>query len=184
MSALVSLYQNVQAFIELGGPVIWALLGTSLLMWFLILERTWFIRFSWPRRFSVMARSWQDRGDHHSWKARSIREELVSQASMDLHALLPMIRILVVLCPLLGLLGTVTGMIGVFDVIAMSGNDDAQAIARGVCRATIPTMSGLVVALTGIFFTVQLRLLADRATDKVADCLALQPGKAEPVTES
>jgi biopolymer transport protein ExbB len=72
------------------------------------------------------------------------------------------------------LLGTVTGMIGVFDVIALSGNDNAQAMARGIYRATIPTMSGLVVSLTGIFFTVHLRLLADREADRVADVLALQ----------
>jgi len=169
-----SIQSSIQAFIELGGPVIWALLATCLLMWFLILERIWFIRFSWPKRLATITSDWETRGDRISWKARSIRDEQVSRASMDLHALLPLIQILVVLCPLLGLLGTVTGMIGVFDVIALSGNDDAQAMARGVYRATIPTMSGLVVSLTGIFFTVQLRLLADREADRVADRLALQ----------
>ncbi len=169
-----SVQSNIQAFIELGGPVIWALLAACLLMWFLILERIWFIRISWPTRFATIIGEWETRSDRISWKARSIRDEQVSRASMDLHALLPLIQILVVLCPLLGLLGTVTGMIGVFDVIALSGNDDAQAMARGVYRATIPTMSGLVVALTGIFFTVQLRLLADREADRVADRLALQ----------
>ena len=86
----------------------------------------------------------------------------MSQVRMELHALLPLIQMLVALCPLLGLLGTVLGMIGVFEVIAVSGNDDAQAMARGVYRATIPTMAGLVVALTGIYFTVRLRRLADR----------------------
>ncbi|MEM8564084.1 MAG: MotA/TolQ/ExbB proton channel family protein, partial [Pseudomonadota bacterium] len=77
------------------------------------------------------------------------------------------------LCPLLGLLGTVLGMIGVFEVIAASGNDDAQAMATGVYRATIPTMAGLVVALTGIYFTVRLRRLAARATDRLTEQLVL-----------
>ena len=169
-----SVQNNIQSFIDLGGPVIWALLAACLLMWFLILERIWFIRISWPRRFRAITRDWEARSDRISWKARSIRDEQVSQASMDLHALLPMIQILVVLCPLLGLLGTVSGMIGVFDVIALSGSDDAQAMALGIYRATIPTMSGLVVSLTGIFFTVQLRLTADREADRVADILTLQ----------
>jgi biopolymer transport protein ExbB len=173
MNTLWFIQRNIQAFIELGGPVIWALLAASLLMWFLILERIWFIRFSWPARSWTIVRSWKARSDRVSWKARCIREEHVSRASMDLHALLPLIQILVVLCPLLGLLGTVTGMIGVFDVISVSGNDDAQAMARGVYRATIPTMSGLVVALTGIFFTIHLRLLADRETDRVSDQLTM-----------
>ena len=179
-----SVQSNIQAFIELGGPVIWALLAACLLMWFLILERIWFIRFSWPNRFATITRDWETRSDRISWKAQSIRDELVSRASMDLHALLPLIQILVVLCPLLGLLGTVTGMISVFDVIALSGNDDAQAMARGVYRATIPTMSGLVVSLTGIFFTVQLRLLADREADRVADRLALQATPVDSLKQS
>ncbi len=174
-----SVQTNIQAFIELGGPVIWALLASCLLMWFLILERIWFIRFSWPGRFTRIIGDWETRNDRISWKARSIRDEQVSRASMDLHALLSLIQILVVLCPLLGLLGTVTGMIGVFDVIALSGNDDAQAMARGIYRATIPTMTGLVVALTGIFFTVQLRLTADRESDRVADRLVLQASAAD-----
>ena len=68
---------------------------------------------------------------------------------------------------------TVLGMIGVFEVIAVSGNDDAQAMARGVYRATIPTMAGLVVALTGIYFTVRLKRLADRETSHLKGALTL-----------
>ena len=86
---------------------------------------------------------------------------------------IPLIQVLVALCPLLGLLGTVLGMIGVFEVIAVSGNDDAQAMARGVYRATIPTMAGLVVALSGIYFTVRLRRLADHETSRLMDSLTL-----------
>jgi biopolymer transport protein ExbB len=97
---------------------------------------------------------------------------------MDLHALLPLIQVLVALCPLLGLLGTVLGMIGVFEVIGVSGNDDAQAMARGVYRATIPTMAGLVVALSGIYFTVRLRRLADRETSRLMGSLTLHESLA------
>jgi biopolymer transport protein ExbB len=88
----------------------------------------------------------------------------------------------VALCPLLGLLGTVVGMIGVFEVIAISGNDDAQAMARGVYRATIPTMAGLVVALTGIYFTVRLRRVADREASRLQDRLTLQEKASGGVT--
>ena len=77
------------------------------------------------------------------------------------------------MCPLLGLLGTVLGMIGVFEVIAINGNDDAQAMANGVYRATIPTMAGLVVALTGIFFTVRLNRVANREISKLVGRLTL-----------
>ncbi|TDG14230.1 MotA/TolQ/ExbB proton channel family protein [Seongchinamella unica] len=140
----------------------------------LILERAWFLRITWPARARSLVRQWQQRSDCYSWRARKIRESLVSEASLALHAQLALIRVLVAVCPLLGLLGTVLGMIGVFEVIAASGNDDAQAMARGVYRATIPTMAGLVVSLTGIYFTVRLRQVADRRTSRLADALTLR----------
>ena len=167
-------WYRVTDFIAQGGPVLWLLFFTCLLLWLLILERAWFLRITWPNRARRVQQQWQQRTDCYSWKARKIREALVSEASMALHAQLALIKVLVALCPLLGLLGTVLGMIGVFEVIAASGNDDAQAMARGVYRATIPTMAGLVVALTGIYFTVRLGQLADRRTSSLADALTLR----------
>ena len=174
MNVLWSIIGDIQAFVELGGTVIWALLFACLLMWMLILERIWFMRISWPKRARRIVSHWETRDDRISWKALKIREELISDVDMALHALLPMIKTIVSLCPLLGLLGTVIGMIGVFDVLAISGNDDAQAMASGVYKATIPTMAGLVVALTGIYFTIRLDQRAERETSRLADKLTLQ----------
>lgn len=174
MPALLAITHSIQDFIDQGGPVLWVLFATCLLMWLLILERLWFLRVVWPRRAKKVIANWIAREDCQSWRAKKIREALVSEVHMQLHFMLPLIKVLVALCPLLGLLGTVLGMIGVFEVIAVSGNDDAQAMARGVYRATIPTMAGLIVALTGIFFTVRLRQLADRAAGRLMGRLALQ----------
>ncbi|MEM6579713.1 MAG: MotA/TolQ/ExbB proton channel family protein [Pseudomonadota bacterium] len=173
MMALETIVYSIQDFVEQGGPILWVIFGTCLLLWVLIIERVWFLRLVWPRRVPRIIASWNARPDHRSWRAVKIRELTVSEASMELHATLPLIKVLVALCPLLGLLGTVLGMIGVFEVIAASGNDDAQAMATGVYRATIPTMAGLVVALTGIYFTVRLRRLAARATDRLSEQLVL-----------
>lgn len=173
------LFNSIQDFIDQGGPVLWVIFAACLLLWLLILERALFVRIVWPRRAKRLVAQWNERSDCSSWRARKIRETIVSEVSMELHALLPLIQVLVALCPLLGLLGTVLGMIGVFEVIAVSGNDDAQAMARGVYRATIPTMAGLVVALTGIYFTVRLSQLADRASRRLQDALSLQPPSHE-----
>jgi biopolymer transport protein ExbB len=170
----VSPIHAVTDFIDLGGGVLWLLFGACLLLWLLILERVWFLRITWPRRATRLEAQWRQRREHRSWRARKIREATVSEASLALHAPLPIIRVLVALCPLLGLLGTVLGMINVFEVIAVSGNDDARAMAQGVYRATVPTMAGLVVALTGIYFSVRLGDLADRATSALQDRLVLQ----------
>ena len=170
----MSVWYSVTDFIAQGGSVLWLLFATCLLLWLLILERAWFLRITWPARAARLVRVWNERRDRRSWKARKIRDATVSESFQALHAQLPLIKVLVALCPLLGLLGTVLGMIGVFEVIAASGNDDAQAMARGVYRATIPTMAGLVVALTGIYFTIRLGQLADRQARRLQDALRLQ----------
>lgn len=179
MAQLLSIYHAIQDFVDQGGPVLWVLFATCLLLWLLILERLCFLRLVWPRRAARIVAQWQARDDRLSWRAKKIREAIVSEVHMQLHLMLPLIKVLVALCPLLGLLGTVLGMIGVFEVIAVSGNDDAQAMARGVYRATIPTMAGLVVALTGIYFTVRLRQLADAAAGRLVDRLILQDKTVE-----
>jgi biopolymer transport protein ExbB len=174
MSVVWSIGSAVLDLIDQGGAVLWVIFATCLLLWLLILERLWFVRVTWPARAAHRVTQWQHREDRLSWRAQKIREAMLSEVRLELHAMLPFIQLLVALCPLLGLLGTVVGMIGVFEVIAISGNDDAQAMARGVYRATIPTMAGLVVALTGIYFTVRLRRVADIEASRLQDRLVLQ----------
>ena len=171
MNPLFPVTNAILDLIDQGGPVLWVIFATCLLLWLLILERLWFVRVTWPARAGRWIEQWNSREDRISWRAKKIRESIISEVKLELRAMLPFIQMLVALCPLLGLLGTVVGMIGVFEVIAISGNDDAQAMARGIYRATIPTMAGLVVALTGIYFTVRLRRLADREAAKLQDRL-------------
>ena len=75
---------------------------------------------------------------------------------------MPLVQSLVRICPLLGLLGTVLGMIEIFDVMALEGSGNARAMASGVSRATIPTMAGMVAALSGLFANTYLQRVASR----------------------
>lgn len=169
------LFQQVQQLIDQGGVVLWAIFGTCLLLWFLILERFWFLRVTFPRRLQHLVTHWYDHrsagGERHPWYETSFRQATLSECKLQLNENLGLIKTLIVLCPLLGLLGTVTGMVSVFEVIAVIGTSDAQAMAQGVYRATIPTMSGLVVALSGLYFSARLQHqateLGDKATDKL-----------------
>ena len=82
-----------------------------------------------------------------------------------------LIKVLIAICPLLGLLGTVTGMIAVFDVMTYSGGGNARAMAGGVSMATIPTMAGMVAALSGVYFGTWLEHKAQVETEKLEDLL-------------
>jgi biopolymer transport protein ExbB len=82
-----------------------------------------------------------------------------------------LIKTCVALCPLLGLLGTVTGMVEVFDVMAIAGSGNVRGMASGVWKATVPTMAGMVTAISGMVVSVVLeRRLRDRAAE-IADHL-------------
>ena len=56
------------------------------------------------------------------------------------------------MCPMIGLLGTVYGMIEVFEVLSFLGTGNPRAMSSGVAMATIPTMSGMVITLFGLYF--------------------------------
>ena len=59
-------------------------------------------------------------------------------------------------------LGTVTGMIEVFQVMAFTGGGDARSMAGGVSKATLPTMAGMTTALSGVFATIYLNAARNR----------------------
>jgi len=143
----------------------------TFLMWTFMLERFWYFRRIQPREARRVQEVWERREDHTSWYAVQIRRLLVSEVRDKLSQSLLLIKTLVALCPLLGLLGTVTGMIEVFDVLAIAGSGNARAMAAGVSKATIPTMAGMVAALSGLIFSVQLERFARQETARVADHL-------------
>jgi biopolymer transport protein ExbB len=96
---------------------------------------------------------------------------MISKTSVALKNNIALINALIAICPLLGLLGTVTGMISVFDVMTYSGSGNARAMAAGVSMATVPTMSGMVAALSGVYFGTWLDHKASTETDALADLL-------------
>jgi biopolymer transport protein ExbB len=86
---------------------------------------------------------------------------------------MPLIKTCIALCPLMGLLGTVTGMISVFDVIALTGSGNVRSMASGVSKATIPTMSGMVAAISGIMADMYLSRMASNEQTLLEDHLTM-----------
>ena len=167
---------DVQAFLETGGPVLNFIGFVTIVMWTLMLERFWYNYRVFPGRADAVQKEWQARDDHSSWAAHQIRRLKVSELRMDLEDGLAYIRVLVALCPLLGLLGTVTGMIEVFDVMAIAGSGNAKAMAGGVSKATIPTMAGMVAALSGLILSARLEQFAADEGERLADRLEIEHG--------
>jgi biopolymer transport protein ExbB len=161
----------VRVFLERGGDVLLAIFGVTFLMWTLMLERVWYYRAVLPAEIEGVQAEWNARSDRGSWRAMRVRTLLVSELRLKLNQSLPMIRTLVAICPLFGLLGTVTGMIEVFDVMAVSGNGNARAMAAGISKATIPTMAGMVAAISGLILSAKLDRYSRDQAQIVADHL-------------
>jgi biopolymer transport protein ExbB len=164
----------VRDFLETGGDVLLYIGLTTLAMWTLIVERFWYFRRVHPSEAKRIEKAWSERRDRSSWNAHQIRRLLISEVQTKLDQGLIMIKTLVALCPLLGLLGTVTGMIEVFDVMAIAGSGNARAMAGGVQKATIPTMAGMVAALSGLMLSIQIERFARAEGERVADQLTVQ----------
>jgi len=56
-------------------------------------------------------------------------------------------------------------------VLAVTGTGNARAMASGISQATIPTMAGLVVALTGLYFRTRFKRLSERGVHQLAEWL-------------
>jgi len=166
------LISPIRDFFEAGGDVLYAILFVTILMWTLIIERFWFFYLVLPGRVKDIEQTWNSRSDTFSWYARQVRQQMVSEVGVECRQYLPVINALMAILPLLGLLGTVTGMIAVFDVMAFAGTGNARLMAAGVSKATIPTMSGLVAALSGLYFASWIEQKAKREVSGVEDHLA------------
>ncbi|MEM7016439.1 MAG: MotA/TolQ/ExbB proton channel family protein [Pseudomonadota bacterium] len=173
MESLLNAYESIRDFLESGGDVVMLIMCLIFFMWLLIFERILYFNFGHRRLVKQVTDIWEARSERKSWEAHRIREKLVSHVSIGINASMPMIATMVALCPLMGLLGTVTGMIDVFEVMALLGSGNARAMAGGVSKATIPTMAGMVGAISGIFAYTFLERYVRRQKFLVEDRLTM-----------
>lgn len=179
---------------ETGGFVMYPLLMVSLIMFFLVVKKLVemrdFTRGDRPileclqsiGKPNFMAAPWQKeiimefllKRTFDDDLDRSILEVLRLRQVRFVMGSIKSIAILASVAPLLGLLGTVTGMITTFMVIATSGTGDAKALASGISEALITTQTGLVVAVPGLFLANFLRRRSNNLKDRIQRfCLGL-----------
>lgn len=175
--AFLSPFASIDAFVEAGGWVVWWILAVALTMWTLIAERAWWFARVYPALRAEADARWRGRAERHSWTARRIRTAMIGEISVAMGAGLHLLRALIPICPLLGLLGTVGGMLEVFDVMAIKGQSEPRAMADGVSQAMIATLSGLAVALSGMYFSHHYTAKAKRETELLSGVLALEDSR-------
>lgn len=167
--------------IKAGGLLMWPLLVCSILSLAIILERLWFLqtRRIIPTQLVARVRAWDEAGaldanilnklragsplgrilaaglaNRH--QDREVMKESIEEVGRhevhDLERFLNALGTIAVITPLLGLLGTVIGMIKVFEVITALGIGDPGVLAEGISEALITTATGLTIAIPSLMF--------------------------------
>jgi biopolymer transport protein ExbB len=171
----------VLELMKAGGWLMWPILACSLVAMTIILERLWSLRRRRVMPANLMEQVWQWQRDqaltperiqslaqgsplgrllsaglvnrHHS---RDVMKEAINdvgrQVVADLERYLNTLGTIAAVSPLLGLLGTVFGMIDIFTVIIDAGVGNPGILAGGISEALITTAAGLTVAIPSLMF--------------------------------
>ena len=200
LSRQTTLWEQIQS----GGLLIWPILLVGLVAALLVLERLFFLGRVSQNTDKLMthvtklveagdykgamhtAESQSGRPTGNVLKAgleqqgqpRDIIESSLAEAILKetprLERFLPALKVLAAIAPLLGLLGTVTGMINTFHVITVHGTGDPRLMAGGISEALITTQLGLAVAIPILVITALLGRKASRiASDMEEKAMAL-----------
>lgn len=185
-------YQILEDFFRQGGPLMIPLAGVSLIMWLLITERAIFVwqlsRHNMDLQtaadhihsghspdselyrgvISLLVSRFQEIRSGDSHLDCYILDESVLTINHSLRAHLNIIAVLAAVSPLFGLLGTVTGMITTFDVLALFGTGNSRAMAGGISEALITTQTGLLVAIPGLYMHNFLSHRIEKLQQRVA----------------
>ena len=181
---MMNLEQEFLVLMNKGGPVMWVILAVAILAMILLCWQSLSVfiltrsakrdyrHLTTDKSFVPSANLNHSNSpiaqlfDRINWCDVENKADLAKEMNIHLTDIMPKmnnglstIGVLGSLLPMLGLLGTVTGMINVFEVIAIQGSGDADALAGGISQALLTTASGLIIAIPVIFFH---HLLANR----------------------
>ena len=192
-----------------GGPVMWPLLCCSIITVATVLERLFFILRERSRRKPELVDQILERVEHHdldgaikigsdnrdyvarvltfalAHRAESFSSAVLRAANLELKKFnggLAVLDTIVTLAPLLGLLGTVTGMIHAFGLLGAQQLDAPEAITGGISQALLATAFGLGIAITALIPFNYLNARLEEARHDIEDAatqleLHLEQGK-------
>lgn len=162
-------------FLTQSSGVLLAIFLVSLLMWFLILDRYWYLLFRKKQFVGKTIQDWETTIPGKTvWEQLAIRDCYISQFRHTMGANVEMIKALVSISMLLGLLGTIVGMIHVFENLVLTELTGVRGLVNGVSQTIIPAMAGLMVSLSGLYFVMQIEKLVNQVVYHLSHCLSLQ----------
>ncbi len=145
---LTDIFKTFSNFIYQGGPVVLILLFISIYLYVLIFAKFKHLFFDINDLQEEYKKNLANikNDELYLLNLSSLKADYKNIVNKDFY----IIQTLIALCPVLGLLGTVTGMIEVFDVVSFFVTGNARALASGITKATLPTMTGMAISIVGL----------------------------------
>lgn len=163
-------FNDILTFVDTGGNILLVVLFISFIFWTLVIEKYLYFKFVFKPKSKKLKQFWKNRDNRDSWENMQLKQAQVSELNLQLNMNVFTIKMIITLFPLLGLLGTVTGMISVFDSMSSLGTN-AKAMAGGISMATMPTMAGMMLAVLGIFAYSRIDFMIKTKIRRLKDTL-------------
>ncbi len=203
-----------QSYIVAGGPIMYVLLGLSVIALAVFFERLFFYRRAGERPMEIeravgealdrgdpaaaaercagrdtslrrLLRSGLEHWDIVNWDLNTLLEQEIRREVYRWSSGLSVIALVVRMAPLLGLLGTVTGMVEIFESLPGATEAPMVALASGIYKALYTTVAGLCIAIPALFLHGYLQSRVDDMEEQLsraADMLLrrhVRPGRAK-----
>lgn len=151
---------TLKEFFITGGWVLIPIFILCCCLFTLLIEKFVFRYYHYPRNKKQCERRIKTQHD-------VVVRSTICDLSLSIDKGLTLIKVLIALCPLLGLLGTVSGMVQVFDGVSWYGTGNPRLLASGVASATYPTMAGVAVPAVALLFYSRLQSWASTEKKRI-----------------
>ncbi len=136
---------DIMNYIEQGGVIMYILLALNILGFTIMTFK--FLQFLFVKREDLVSKIFFDLKVDEKESMINIAKDTVTQKVLHYERGLSTVKIIASIAPLLGLLGTVIGVLMAFEAISKQGLDDPTIFAGGISLALITTVGGLIVAI-------------------------------------
>ena len=150
-----------------GGPVLYILFILTLIIFYILFSKYFFIFVDKKVWTSKKIDDFISLNPPESTKLYFVEKTFLSEYRRDSFSNIKLLDGLIGMCPMIGLLWTVYGMIEVFEVLSFLGTGNPRAMSSGVAKATIPTMASMVITLFGLYFRQDLAQRLDKSTNEI-----------------
>ena len=148
------------------GPVLYLLFLLTFLIFLVLINKYFFLIYDKKFWLDKNLNNFINDNPPSQVSLKTVESTYIAELKRVSNSNIKILDGLIGMCPLIGLLGTVYGMIEVFEVLSFLGTGNPRAMSSGVAKATITTMASMVISLFGLYFRQDLTYRISKYIDE------------------